>query len=285
MAIFTGGPSGDAKDIIGSEYLQGAVDGTAWGRREPLIDPDKLKVRFLFGIPMYSAIPDPVTQVRAPYTNEMMKDAILRAANRIELETSITILPVERKVKMPFDRTEYLNLGYVLMPHRPILKMVSMYVADAQQQPIYAIPNEWIDMGQAHKGQINVLPLQPAYLNSGYLPSQTSGGAAWLSILGARGWIGSYWMVDYVTGFDESGIPSTMNDLIGIEAAIDILNMLQATNRVSSHSLGIDAMSQSVSTPGPQVYQARLEGLEKQKQVLKGKLKSLYQLGIHSSNV
>lgn len=285
MAIFTGGVSGDAKSGIGSEYIQGGVDGTAWSRREPLIDPDKLKVRHLFGIPMYSAIPDPVTNIRAQLTNENLKNEIIRAVGRVELETGVTVLPVERKIKMPFDRTEYLNLGYFQMPHRPILKMVSLSVSTANLEHIYAVPNEWVDMGNAHRGQINVLPLQPAYLNAGFIPSQSAGGNAFLSILGARGWIASYWLIDYVTGFDESGVPTTVNDLIGIEAAIAVLGLLGATNRVSSHSLGIDAMSQSVSTPGPNVYQFRIEQLTQTKEILKNKIKALYQLKVHSSNV
>jgi hypothetical protein len=287
VAIITGG-----KDALGSEFIQGGKDYTGWTRREPLIDSEQLKARFLFGIPMYSAIPDPVSGIRAHLTNEILKDIILRSAARIEFETGVTVLPVQRDRKMPFDRTEYLQLGYFSLPDRPVLKVLKIAVATSQYvdgtndpQSIYALPNEWVEMGQAQRGQINILPLQPAYLNAGFIPSQGAGGAAFLSILGSRNWIPSFWIISYLAGFDESGLPTPVNDLIGIEAAIDVLNMLGATNRIASHSLGVDSISQSVSTPGPQVYQFRIEQLMAQKQMLVNKVKALFQLKIHTSNV
>jgi hypothetical protein len=195
------------------------------------------------------------------------------------------VLPVERYHRAPFDRTLYLNLGHFDLPSRPILRVMSLAVETANGDTVYSVPTTWIDLGQAHIGQINLLPLQPAYLNSGFLPSQQAGGAAFLSILGSKGWIASYWTIKYITGYDESGIPTPVNDLIGVEAAISVLSMLGATNRVSSHSLGVDAMSQSVSTPGPQVYQARIEALMAQKKKLISRLQMRHGLKIFAGNV
>lgn len=279
-------PSGPPKVEIGSEFQQGGIDGAAWTRREALISPDQLVNRFLFGIPLYSAVPDPITGVRARLTPENIKDAVFRAVGRIELESGITISPVTRVVKLPFDRNEYLQMGFFLVPYRPILRVDWLTVMTSDNQLVYQVPNEWVDAGNFQRGQINIVPLQPAYLNAGFVPSQSAGGAAFLSILGAKGWIASYWGLKYTTGFDTAaGIPVAMNELIGCEAAIDLLNLLAATNRVQSYSLGVDGLSQSASTPGPQVYQFRIEQLLEQKKILLNKFKALYSLKIFSSNV
>jgi hypothetical protein len=136
------------------------------------------------------------------------------------------------------------------------------------------------------RGQINIVPLTIAFTNGGFIPSQSAGGAAFLSILGAKGWIPAYWQIEYTTGFPDGALPRDLNELIGVVAAIETLSLLATTDAdANSRSIGIDGMSQSVSSAGPQKYQARIEVLTAKKQMLIDKFKSRFALKMFSSNV
>lgn len=283
MAIYT-----DSKGAIGSEFVQGGVDATSFARVEPLLAPRLLKKRFLFGIPLVSALPHPVTGRREELVDEDLKDYIIRAVAQMEFESGVFMLPVQMTKKLPFDRQEYLNLGYMQLPDRPILSIESFEIWDADNRPVYKVPTQWIDSGNFQRGQVNLIPLSAGFVGGsagGAVPSQTAGGAFFLSILGQHGWIPSYWAVTYTTGFREGAIPVIVNELIGTQAAIFVLDELQATNRIAGYSVGLDAASQSVQTAGPQVYAKRIEQLEKQKAILLNKLKARFSLKLFSSNV
>ena len=71
-------------------------------------------------------------------------------------------------------------------------------------------------------------------------------------------------------------MPRVINEIIGINAALEILSLLQATNKSQSYSLSVDGLSQSSTTPGPQVYQARIDFLLKKKDGLVKKIKNTY---------
>jgi hypothetical protein len=111
------------------------------------------------------------------------------------------------------------------------------------------------------------------------------GGAAWLSILGQGGWVASYWQARVIVGMDAGHIPLFINELIGLIAAIDILGKLAALYRIASYSTGLDAASQSVSTPGVSLYDGAIERMEKEKAVKLNKVKALYYKKIFVDNV
>jgi hypothetical protein len=76
-----------------------------------------------------------------------------------------------------------------------------------------------------------------------------------------------------------------MNEVIGCNAALEVLNSLQVTNRAQSYSMSIDGTSQSVSTPGPAQYQGKIDYLMQKRDGIVRRLKNLYGLGVFSSNV
>lgn len=281
MAIYT-----ESKQAIGNEFTEGGVDATAWTRFEPLITPAQLKRRFLFGIPLVSMLANPVTGKREEMTDEDLKDSIVRAVGDMESEAGVYVLPVQKRKKLPFDRNEYMNLGYVQLPDRPVTSVDRFRITDASGISVYDIPPQWIDPGNFHRGQVNLIPLSAGFVAGGaVLPSQTAGGAFFLSILGQHGWIPSYWEITYTCGFSEGHLPIVVNELVGIYAAIIALDSIQATNSIAGFSVGLDAASQSVTTGGPQIYAERIKNLEAKKQVLLGKLKAKVGTKIFSSNV
>jgi hypothetical protein len=77
--------------------------------------------------------------------------------------------------------------------------------------------------------------------------------------------IPNYWYVQYETGFPLDKIPADLMNLIGMLASIPLLAIsgdliLQG---MSSNSLSIDGLSQSVSAPSTGAYGARINEYRK----------------------
>ncbi len=268
-------------DPNNSKQTQGAVfpeNATETQRKylEGLITPSQVRTRFLFGIPLHSPFIDPVTRERAKLTEDQISDIINGCVDRAEEDLKIDIFPVNRTQKEAFDINMYAALGYFQLSHRPASSLVKLSVTPSNDRDVYVVPLDWVEANYLTRGQINIIPLTVAFVQGTYIPQQSSGGAAFLQILGNKAWIPAWWQVQYVSGFPNGSIPRVVNDYIGILAAMEILSMLGALYRVNSHSLGADGLSQSVSGPGPAIYGPRLTQLEEQRRRLMGEIRSLY---------
>jgi hypothetical protein len=288
MPIFIGDITNTSdRPALGNE-LDGATDAQGSVTRvEPLITPEQLKDRFLTGIPLYSFMPDPVTGIRYHIDDTKLKEEFLPGAIAdVETEMRIKILPMEISKRLPFDLNLYKSMGHMMLPDAPVTEVIELFVSDATLNPIFFIPTTWIEAGGLQRGQVNIIPLQPAFVGGGIVGSADSaGGAAFIALMGSRSWIARWWLIQYRAGFKEGRIPRVVNDLVGCRAAIDILERLQATNRLTSYGLGIDGTSQNISNPGPQVYAKAIEGLETKYKRLSGKVKALFGRRIFCDNV
>ncbi len=257
-------------------FPENAIDAQEWSRVEPLLTASVLQRRFLFGIPLVSRLKNPITGKHDVKTPDDLADHILRAVGTIEMECGIDIFPVKRSERHPFDRNFLEMYGYMRTQHKPILSVDQLAIRPGNGENIYVTPNEWISDGYFAKGQINIVPLVPATATQ-FTTAAATNGAAFLIAIQGMGWVPSYWNIEYTTGFPQAMMPRVMNEIIGCQAAIDICNDMAAANfQISSHSLGIDGMSQSQSTPGPQVYKLKIDEMKEKKAMLIGKMKSIY---------
>lgn len=280
MAVYT-----DAKSGLGEVYPENATE-TELSRLEPILGPQDVRDRHLFGLPLVSQIPDPITGRAAIMTDHTIQTIIEGAINQAEAELKIDISPVVRKEKHPFDRQAYESYGFIMLRNRPVHSLQRLAVTPANQQEVYSLPLDWVETAYFVRGQINIIPMTAAYIQGGYVPSGTTGGVFFLSIMGNRSWIPAYWQVEYTSGYPNGLVPRLINEMIGTIAAQEILSMLAATNGQSqSHSLSIDGLSQSVSTPGPQVYKQRFDDLQAKRDKLAKQIKTLYGRKIFSSHV
>ncbi len=276
MAVYD--PTKTAKNPQGV-YPQNAVAGTEWSRCEPLITWEQLVSRFLFGIPLVSRVVNPITKKHDIKTPEVLKDHILRSIGTLEAELGLFIMPLQFDDPMPFDRVHLEQYTYLRLKNKPVLSVDHIAIHPQNNErasDIYSLPAEWISITNANKGQVNVVPLVTA--DSQTFPQVTTGNGSLflLSAVNSLPWAPSYWQVKYTAGMPEDQIPRVINELIGIQAALDILSDIAATFYVASYSLGLDGMSQSQSTPGPQVYKVRIEELEKKKKILLQRMKSVF---------
>jgi len=259
---------------------------TQWTYLEPILSPEQVVSRFLFGIPLVSRVKDPITHKNAVYTMEMVKDTVIRAVAMVEADTSVTIFPQIIKEQHAFDQNEYLSWGYFRTKKRPVAGIHKMCVMPSTQQDIFIVPQEWICTDGLTEGRIQILPMTSALGSGGFIPSTSAGGAVFLQILGNRPWIPSFWNIEMTIGFPDGNLPRIVNELIGTYAAYEILSQLAATYAlVTSQSLGIDGLSQSSSGPGPQLYSQRMTELTAKKDQLKHKIKVLFGQVLFSGNV
>ena len=265
---------------------------TAWGDMEPLVTAQQVKSRFLFGIPLYSAMKDPVTNKRMLFTDPMIMDEVMGAVSEVELETHLDIMPRKYREKQPFDRCLYQSWGYFLTEHRPVYQLDRLTVTTSNGIDVFTVPLEWAETGHLVRGQINLIPMGVALSgtgdpnSNGVVGGQSAGGAAFLAILGNQPWIASFWQIEYSTGFVNGLLPRPVNDLISCCTAMRVLSLIASTYaRVNSASLGIDGLSQSIGGPGGQLFATRMQELAVQRKLLVGKLKKMMGSGIISGSV
>lgn len=259
---------------------------TEHSRLEPILGPEELKNRHLWGIPLVSQMIDPATGRNYVMTPEMVQDIIEGAVNQAETELNIDIWPVRRAEKQAFDRNTYESFGYMQLEKRPVSSLDKISVTPANGIDVYSVPLEWVEVGLLVRGQVNIIPMTASFIQGGMVPTQSGGASFYYSVLNQTRWIPAYWLVEYTSGFKDGMVPRILNDLIGTIAAQEILSQLATTYaRSSSHSLGIDGLSQSVSTPGPNLFQPRMEDLENKKKRLLGKVKAMFGRKLFSSHV
>lgn len=262
-------------------------DGTqnAWNSVEPLVTPTQVKGRFLFGIPLVSQMADPLTNKKQVYTDDMIKDTIDRAVALAEAETGLNIFPLQLKEKHAFDRNEYESFGYFRTRKRPVASVEALTITPPSGSDIYSIPLEWVETAYLPVGQINLIPLGNS-IAYGTPANVGSGGALFLNVLGNQPWIPAFWQLTYTVGFPDGMLPKLINELVGCIAAMEVLSALAATFGTSqSHSLGIDGLSQSISTPGPQIFKIRWDDLAEKRKTIVKKLKAQYGVNLFSGNV
>ncbi len=273
-----------------SVFPENAVDGQDAVRSEALLTPQLLTIRFLLGIPLVSQIKNPMTNKPDIWTEDVLKDYIVRAMAKVEVDIGVDILPVQRQEQHPYDRVHMEQYGYWRTRRKPILSIDAIRIRPAnnvQGAPIWTVPPEWISLTHASKGQINLVPVMTATaeLFTTISTSNGNGAAFLLSAIRQLPWAPSYWQLMYTSGFPEGKIPVYINELIGTRAALDILSALAATFRVSSYSLGLDGMSQSQSGPGPQVYKVRIDELKEQYGIMTKKVKAMYGVKLAVSQI
>jgi len=269
----------NSRSAMGCVYPLYAIDaGANFNRYEPLITPEIFRKDYLFGIPLKSPVNGDIL------TNEDLKRALDRATNRIETEIKVNIFPVQRQIRKEFDRNLVDACCYLEMPYRPIMSVESLVIADSSGVEWLQIPPSLIETGNFQTGLITL-----GFASAGYsVPvfSTTGVNRSFLYWLTANvRFLPAYFTIKCTTGFPEDKLPSIINDLIATDAAIDLLSRLGPLIRTTSSSLSIDGLNQSIGSPGPNIYLARIADLEKKRDGLIKNIKMMYYNSIFMSTV
>lgn len=249
-------------------------------RVEPLMTASTFKRRFLKGIPLKMKNGDIIT-------DEDLTDYLKVAMNEAEMNLKVSIDPVQRTDRLPFDRNLYRAFVYTQTHKWPIISVEELAIVSSDGQLIYRIPETWIDLAGAASGRLGVISYLATYGNQVLAGPVSNAGAMFLTVISSIAFIPSYWNVTYTHGLcNKAGqVPMIVNKYIGLLAAIDLLSMIGPNDDVTSTSLSQDSIGQSSSRMAAQRYQMRLREMEAERDKLEQKIKGLFRQKYFLSNI
>ena len=155
---------------------------------------------------------------------------------------------------------------------------------------IYNLPLEWLEMGNATRGLLNVVPLGIIFSGGGLGFEAQAGsltGSALLQVIGAHGWLPAFWTVEAETGLmdPEGQVPVIVNEAIGIAAALYAIDVLLPLFRVANQSMSVDNLSQSVTDRIIDIMQSKQQTLEARYTMIVKHLKVMFGNTFFTSNV
>jgi len=286
-----------SKKSIGATWPEKAIAAApGLSRVEPFMTPKKFQKRFLFGIPLTA----PLTKEKLELDD--MKDYIQRAANLFELETKVSVFPIVKRFRLPFDPNMYSQFIYLECPEKPIQQVKNLSITSASYtetqeanqnaryprgHEIYTIPTEWVEMGNASRGIINVNPINPAFSAIGTNSAVAASGSTIMQFIGQQGWVPAYWNLEVIIGLGsmEGTVPSIVNEAIGAKAVMLLMDNLIPQYRIVSQSLSIDGLGQSVSDQLYQLLQDKRDQAEKHFKEITNKIKMVTSSKFFSGNV
>jgi hypothetical protein len=255
--------------------------GNNFDRIEPLVTPDILISDWLFSVPLYDRVN------KRQITKEDLKRVINRAVNQCELDLKINIFPVQRSYKMPFDASLFRQFGYTELPTKPIYCLLDVFIEDSNFNNTYQFPPQIIDTSNLTLGMVSFGPVSIATANGNVLNTlaASGGGSLILTTFINLNFIPQFMRWEYISGFPENQIPTSLNEVIGITAALEIFSRIAPMFKTNSQSLSHDALSQSTSGPGPNTFNNRIDQLQAKRAQLLKQLKHTFYNSIMVSNV
>ena len=219
---------------------------------------------------------------------ELSRDVIefyVRAAQE-EIEKFLTIKLKRQKIseKSDYFRNEFNSRGFI-KTRFPVDVPVKVdgYLGDQLQ---ISYPQNWLTVNQTGDTpttrQIVIVP-NTNFANLSSSTAVYAGAIIPFSSLVNNDQIGSYFHVDYITGFRFTNIPFDLINAVGKLSSIGLFNVLgdivlgQAA--VASYSLSIDGLSQSIGTTSSatnSAFGARIINYQKEIKDTMNKLKGVY---------
>ena len=291
----------DAKKGTGGVFPEHAIEAKGqYAMVEPLLDGAQLKRMYFFGIPMVS----PVTKEKL--CDDDLDDFVKRGLNIFAAECQIDVFPTIRRHRLSFDPALYHQHIFLEIPNKPIQKVIRLAICSSNYRDmrdvdgnleqdkrfpsggsIYSIPNDWIEMGNAPRGIINVIPLSPAFSAIGTATAVGAAGGTILQLIGQQGWVPAFWTCECLHGImrDDGSVPVIINEAIAARSAMLLLENLLPLYRATSQSMGMDGLNQSVSDNMLNLLQTKRDLAEKTYEALVKRLKAMYSIKFFSGNV
>ena len=204
------------------------------------LTPAELKALYFYGIPIQE-------KNGTEMSNQTIETYIKSAQKQVEGYLSLKVNKQIIEERLTFYRHDFMNYNYLQTsyPARKAFKMEG-WVANVKQ---VSYPEEWLTTrttndGETYHRRVHLIPV-------GSTEGQTITFNGLMPYVGFRGtnFIPDYWKVAYCTGFDH--VPEDILIAIGKYASILIFHQLGdiiLDAGIASMSLGVDGLSQSIST-------------------------------------
>ena len=256
--------------------VEASITSSLLRRCEAIITPELLKSSYMKNVDLSN------------YSEQDLKREIMLAMNETELFLNVPLTKVQYTERIPFDRAAYKSFVYFKTNNGPILSLEDLSIVSSNGEQIYSLPPTWIEMGLAHKRQVNLVPILSIFGAAGLRDGQASNaGLIFLQAVNNYRWLPAFYTVKYTVGVShtEGQLPVVLNDVVGMTAAIKILSEKQAEEKYKSTSISQDGISQTAAGAGEQRYKTRIEDLTMRKDKMLSKIKAEFHQKYFLSNI
>lgn len=283
MSDITGGNDNPVIQGAATPMFLGTMEpGFKEERVGPILTVERFRNEYLWGIPKKAIL------TGEELTDDILKQFILKGIGDLEMAVRIAVNPVKIEDRFDFERADDLMFSTRRMTRWPILSVEKLRALwpgrnetlPGQSQEI-DYPTSWVTL-QGDMGLVRIIPNSGTVVNADV--SFLASSAYRTAVLGGLKTWPNMWRITYIAGLNFDQIPSTVNDCIGVMAALKLLSMLgPVLFPFNSQSVGIDGMSQSMATPGPMWLQQRMAELAQERDRLVQLLKNYYGTDLYFS--
>jgi hypothetical protein len=234
------------------------VTSDAFNSAGSMVTPADIKTRYLFGI-------DLTDQDGNELPKEVFEHAINTAVSFLEHKLDIVILKRGFEEKYDYRQVDYTNFNFIQLKKRPAIEVTEIKAKFPNNVDLVTYPEQWFVL-EKEAAQIQLSPVEGTF--SGLVV--TSGGSYVPLLYGTKDYWPHLFQIKYVAGFEHDCIPTVINDMIGMQAAIrlfEILGDIVLGPGVTSESVGMDGASVSKQTGGGaknNVFSARIDSYRTQ---------------------
>lgn len=220
------------------QFPPNSVSTAGFSRAEAMLTPEQLKARYMFGIDLTdangNAIPD-----------EVYQHHINAAVSYIEHKLDIIIFPTRIVDKHDYRSIDYQEFNFLQLKKRPIMDVNTLKAKFPNNRELVDFPKQWFVI-EKEAAQVQLAPVEGTF-NSLVI---TQGGSYIPLIFGSKDHWPHMFEVDYTAGFCNDQIPVILNELIGLQAAISMFEI------VGDIVLGTPIASENVNMDGAGVGKA-----------------------------
>lgn len=227
-------------------------------RTEPMLTVKQLKERYLFGIDLTdkqgNKLPDEVIQ-------HQINAAVSYLEHAMNIIISETLIEGEQH---DYRAVDYANFNFIQLKQRPGIEVIEMKAQFPNRSDLVTYPKQWYVL-EKEASQVQLSPVEGSF--SGLIVTQ--GGSYVPLIYGTRDYWPHLFSITYKAGFCNDQIPVIINEMIGLQAAIkifEILGDLLYGPGLTSDNVSLDgaSVSKGLAASGIySVYGARIDGYRK----------------------
>ncbi|MDH3381777.1 MAG: hypothetical protein OEL54_03680 [Flavobacteriaceae bacterium] len=242
------------------------------------LSPSEIRRLYFFGV-----------EIRDKAVNELPDSTIefnIRAAQReIENELKLKFTKQLFNDNMSYHRDMYRNGLPIIKTRYPVNEPLSLTGFYKKVEQIN-YPQTWLSAHQNDDGvylkKVNIVPTAGSSVGTSQDVILTGITTSYYGSLGRYETLPNYWELQYVTGYDSENYPYDLINVVGMLAAIPIFAIagdLILGAGIASMSLGIDGLSQSISSTSSATnsgYGSRIIEYRKSIASSMKKIKSIY---------
>ena len=205
-----------------------------------IISPQELKNLFLFGV-------DLTNDDGVPFPEEMYEFYIRSAQEWLEMQIGgLTLCETDLEEVHDYFINDYISYSFIKLFRFPVQEVSAFEVQFPMSSNVLKFDESWY-RAESVGALVNLVPTAGTF--SSILLSQ---GGNFLPLLyTGLTYVPAIFRIKYKAGFPKDQVPALLKEVVGMKAAMGPLNIagdLIAGAGIATKSIGLDGLSQSIST-------------------------------------